>query len=75
MVNVDIMFKSIEDMTEFINIMNKTDINVDIMNGSIIFDAKSAGGIYTLPINRKLVCSTHDSCGEQLKAAVSKFII
>lgn len=75
MFNVEIMFKSIEDMTEFINIMNKVDANVDIKNGSIEFDAKSAEGIYTLPINKKLVCSTHDSCAEQLRAAVEKFIV
>ena len=75
MFDVEIMFKSIEDMTEFINKMNKVDANVDIKNGSIVFDAKSAEGIYTLPINRKLVCSTHDSCAEQLRAAVEKFVV
>ena len=75
MADIQVMFRSPEDMTEFIRAMAGVDADVDIKHGSIDFDAKSAEGIYTLPLNKKLICTVHESKEETLRTAISRFIV
>ncbi len=54
MVTFRIMLKSINDVKDFVNIVNKYDFDVDLTSGRYIVDAKSIMGIFSLDLSKPI---------------------
>ncbi len=61
----DISLKSINDVKDFVNIVNKYDFDVDLSSGRYIVDAKSIMGIFSLDLSKPIRVEIQaDDCGK-----------
>lgn len=59
----NIMLKSINDVKDFVNIVNKYDFDVDLSSGRYVVDAKSIMGIFSLDLSKPIKVEVHtDDC-------------
>jgi len=72
MKSFNILLKSINDVKDFVNLVNKYDYDVDLTSGRYIVDAKSIMGIFSLDLSKPIKVDVHtDDCGqfcEEIKA-------
>lgn len=60
----NIMLKSINDVKDFVNIVNKYDFDVDLTSGRYVVDAKSIMGIFSLDLSRPIKVEIQvENCG------------
>lgn len=50
----NIMLKSINDVKDFVNVVNKYNFDVDLTSGRYIVDAKSIMGIFSLDLSKPI---------------------
>ena len=66
-----ILLSSINDVKNFVNIVNKYDFEVDLTSGRYVVDAKSIMGIFSLDLSKPIKVEAHgDDCDafvEELK--------
>lgn len=75
MKQVKINIGTINDVKEFINIVNKETFEADIAVGKYVVDAKSIMGIFSLDLSKPLNLTIHsDDCDEFLDE-IGKFIV
>lgn len=61
----NIMLKSINDVKDFVNIVNKYEFDVDLTSGRYVVDAKSIMGIFSLDLSKPIRVEVHaDDCGK-----------
>jgi len=71
----NIMLKSINDVKDFVNVVNKYDFDVDLSSGRYIVDAKSIMGIFSLDLSKPIKVEAHvDDCGNFCKE-ITKYIV
>ena len=59
----NIVLKSINDVKDFVNIVNKYDFDVDMTSGRYVVDAKSIMGIFSLDLSKPIKVEVHsDNC-------------
>jgi len=59
----NIMLKSINDVKEFVNIVNRYEFDVDMTSGRYVVDAKSIMGIFSLDLSKPIKVEVHsDDC-------------
>ncbi|MBC7765974.1 MAG: HPr family phosphocarrier protein [Hyphomonadaceae bacterium] len=75
MKDFNIMLHSINDVKNFVNLVNRFDFDVDLASGRYVVDAKSIMGIFSLDLSKpiKVQISTND-CEEFMKE-VKPFIV
>ncbi len=65
MKSFNIILKSINDVKDFVNIVNKYDFDVDLTSGRYIVDAKSIMGIFSLDLSKPIKVEVQsDDCGK-----------
>ncbi len=55
----DIVLSSINDVKNFVNIVNKYDFDVDLTSGRYVVDAKSIMGIFSLDLSKPINVEVH----------------
>lgn len=55
----DIVLSSINDVKNFVNIVNKYDFDVDLTSGRYVVDAKSIMGIFSLDLSKPIHVEVH----------------
>lgn len=67
---------SIDSVKEFVNIVGRFDINVDLGSGRHVIDAKSIMGIFSLDLSKPVELTIHaeESRCSDLLEQISKFI-
>ena len=72
MKSFNIILKSINDVKDFVNIVNKYDFDVDLTSGRYVVDAKSIMGIFSLDLSKPIRVDVHtEECGnfcEEIKS-------
>ncbi|GAE88168.1 HPr family phosphocarrier protein [Acetivibrio straminisolvens] len=64
MKSFNISLKSITDVKDFVNIVNKYDFDIDLTSGRYVVDAKSIMGIFSLDLSKPIRVDVHaDECG------------
>lgn len=59
----NIALKTINDVKDFVNIVNKYDFDVDLSTGRYVVDAKSIMGIFSLDLSKSIKVDVHaDDC-------------
>ncbi|MDQ2087288.1 HPr family phosphocarrier protein [Herbivorax sp. ANBcel31] len=65
MKSFNINLKSITDVKDFVNIVNKYDFDIDLTSGRYVVDAKSIMGIFSLDLSKPIRVDVHaDSCDD-----------
>ncbi|NLY19049.1 MAG: HPr family phosphocarrier protein [Clostridiaceae bacterium] len=75
MVTFRIMLKSINDVKDFVNIVNKYDFDVDLTSGRYIVDAKSIMGIFSLDLSKPIKVEVYADGADAFMKEVSSFIV
>ncbi len=74
MTTFNVMLSSINDVKNFVNIVNKYDYEIDLTSGRYVVDAKSIMGIFSLDLSKPIKVEIHsDDCSDvadELKAFI-----
>ena len=73
--SVKIRLSTIADVRDFVNIVAKCDIDVDLQSGRYIVDGKSIMGIFSLDLLSPITLTAQSDETEELFAAIDRFII
>ena len=72
---VDIRLKTLEDVRNFVNIVTRYDIDIDLSSGRYVVDAKSIMGIFSLDLLSPITLTAHSDNTEKLMAELAPYII
>ena len=75
MKTVDIKLSSIEDVRNFVNIVTKYDMDIDLASGRYIVDAKSIMGIFSLDLMKPIQLTAHSDDADKLLEDIKPYII
>ena len=73
--SVNILLSTIADVRDFVNIVAKSDIDIDLQSGRYVVDGKSIMGIFSLDLLSPITLTAHSDDTEELFEALDKFII
>ncbi len=71
----NIMLKSINDVKDFVNNVNKYDFDVDLTSGRYVVDAKSIMGIFSLDLSKPIKVEIQDDNCDDFLAEVKRFTV
>ena len=75
MKTVDIKLSSIEDVRNFVNIVTKYDMDIDLTSGRYVVDAKSIMGIFSLDLLKPIQLTAHSEDADKLFEDIKPYII
>ncbi len=75
MKSVDIKLSSIEDVRNFVNIVSRYEMDIDLLSGRYIVDAKSIMGIFSLDLLKPIKLTAHAEDTDALLAEIKPYII
>lgn len=70
-----IKLSSIQDVREFVDVVTRYDIEIDLSSGRYIVDAKSIMGIFSLDLMSEITLTAHSDSAEELFNDLKKFIV
>jgi len=71
----NIMLRSINDVKDFVNVVNKYDFDVDLTSGRYVVDAKSIMGIFSLDLSKPIRVEIHADDSESFCNEIKSFIV
>ncbi|RCX18404.1 PTS HPr component family protein [Anaerobacterium chartisolvens] len=71
----NIMLKSINDVKDFVNFVNKYDFDVDLTSGRYIVDAKSIMGIFSLDLSKPIKVDVHTDACDNFCEEIKSFLV
>lgn len=75
MKSFNISLKSINDVKDFVNTVNKYDFDVDLTSGRYVVDAKSIMGIFSLDLSKPIKMDIHSENCDQFIGEIQRFSI
>lgn len=75
MKSVKIRLGTIADVRDFVNIVSKTDADIDLQSGRYVVDGKSIMGIFSLDLLSPISLTIHSDDADELLAEIDRFII
>lgn len=70
----NIMLSSINDVKNFVNIVNKYNFDVDLTSGRYVVDAKSIMGIFSLDLSKPIKVEVHSEDADAFVDELKPFI-
>ncbi len=70
-----IMLKSIKDVQNLVNLVNKYDFDIDLISDRYVIDAKSIMGIYSLDLTKPISVRAHTEDTAEFLAELAPFIV
>ncbi|MGN1059817.1 MAG: HPr family phosphocarrier protein [Clostridia bacterium] len=70
----NIMLSSINDVKNFVNIVNKYNFDVDLTSGRYVVDAKSIMGIFSLDLSKPIKVEVHSEDADAFIDELKPFI-
>ena len=67
--------KSINDVKEFVRIVNEFPFDIDLTSGRYVVDAKSIMGIFSLDLAKPIDVETHEDDIAELKEKLKSFVV
>ncbi|MEN6313997.1 MAG: HPr family phosphocarrier protein [Clostridiaceae bacterium] len=71
----NIMLRSINDVKDFVNIVNQYDFDVDLASGRYVVDAKSIMGIFSLDLSKPIRVEVHTDDCDNFINEIKSFIV
>ena len=75
MTTYNIMLSSINDVKNFVNIVNRYEFDIDLISDRYVVDAKSIMGIFSLDLLQPITLQAHGGDTEELFTALDRFIV
>ncbi|MDY4976651.1 MAG: HPr family phosphocarrier protein [Clostridia bacterium] len=75
MVSFTILLSSINDVKNFVNIVNKYSCDVDLTSGRYVVDAKSIMGIFSLDLTKPIKIDIHSDQEQALVDELQPFVV
>ncbi len=75
MTTIDIRLTTLEDVRNFVNIVTRYDIDIDLSSGRYVVDAKSIMGIFSLDLLSPIKLTAHSENTEKLFEELKPYII
>ena len=75
MKSVNVSFKSINDVKDFVNTVNRFDFDVDLTSGRYVVDAKSIMGLFSLDLSKPIKMDIHSDECEALINELKQYIV
>ncbi len=75
MTTIEIRLKTLEDVRNFVNIVTRYDIDIDLSSGRYVVDAKSIMGIFSLDLLSPITLTAHSENTEKLFGELAPYII
>lgn len=75
MTETNIRLKTLEDVRNFVNIVTRYDIDIDLSSGRYIVDAKSIMGIFSLDLLSPIKLTAHTDDASKLFEELKDYII
>ncbi len=72
---VQIKLSSIQDVRNFVDVVCKYDMEIDLVSGRYVVDAKSIMGIFSLDLHKPITLTAHGEDTEELLVALKPFLI
>ena len=73
--SVKIRLSTIADVRDFVNIVAKNDIDIDLQSGRYIVDGKSIMGIFSLDLLSPITLTAQSDDTAELFAELDRFIV
>lgn len=73
--SVNIRLSTIADVRDFVNIVSKSDVDIDLKSGRYVVDGKSIMGIFSLDLLSPIELTAHTDDTAELFAELDRFII
>lgn len=70
----NILLSSINDVKNFVNIVNRYDFDVDLTSGRYVVDAKSIMGIFSLDLSKPIKVEVHSDNADEFIAELKPYI-
>jgi phosphotransferase system HPr-like phosphotransfer protein len=71
----DITLKSIDNVKDFVNTVNKYDFDVDLTSGRYVVDAKSIMGIFSLDLSKPIRVEVHSDESDKFEDEIKNMIV
>lgn len=71
----NIMLRSINDVKDFVNLVNKYNFDVDLTSGRYVVDAKSIMGIFSLDLSKPIRVEVHTDECDSFCSEINSFIV
>lgn len=75
MKQVNISLATIESVRQFVNIVAKYNVDIDLSSGRYVVDAKSIMGIFSLDLMNPILMTVHSEDTDTLFAELAPYII
>lgn len=76
MVSYSVCLRDSDNVKKFVSIVEKLDYDVDLLDGSVVVDAKSLIGVMTMDLSEKLELRLHtDNEDEALKEQLKDILV
>jgi phosphotransferase system HPr-like phosphotransfer protein len=75
MKSFNIILKSINDVKDFVNSVNKYNFDVDLSSGRYVVDAKSIMGIFSLDLSKPIKVEVHSDDCKAFCDEIKNFIV
>ena len=73
MKSMKIRLSTIADVRDFVNIVAKSDTDIDLASGRYVVDGKSIMGIFSLDLLSPITLTAHTDDADELFAALAAF--
>ena len=70
-----IRLSSIQDVRDFVEIVTRYDMEIDLSSGRYVVDAKSIMGIFSLDLMNEITLTAHSDNTEQLFEELKRFMV
>ena len=71
----NIMLKSINDVKDFVNTVNRYDFDIDLTSGRYVVDGKSIMGIFSLDLSKPIKVEVHTEAFSEIYEDLKHFVI
>lgn len=71
----NVMLRSINDVKDFVNLVNKYKFDVDLTSGRYVVDAKSIMGIFSLDLSKPIRVEVHTDECDSFCSEINSFLV
>lgn len=75
MKSMKIRLSTIADVRDFVNIVSKSEAEIDLHSGRYVVDGKSIMGIFSLDLLSPITVTAHSGDTDELFAALERFAV
>ncbi len=75
MTTFNVLINSIDDVKNFVNIVNRYPFDIDLTSGRYIVDAKSIMGIFSLDLSKPIKVEIHSDDADKIVEELKPYIL